>query len=117
MIQKEKGARRKALRPPEAAKAITRAAPKRFNVIPKVSSPLGEEIHQAIIRLIENTGTTSVLEVCSEINQYSHPFKGFYDSGKPKSFVYAAMVLDQLVDQGVCQLDSKTFDDRWYSVK
>lgn len=117
MIQKEKGARRKALRQPEAAKAITRAAPKKLNVIPKVSSPLGEEIHQAIIRLIENTGTTSVLEVCSEINQFSHPFKGFYDSGKPKSFVYVAMVLDQLVDQGVCQLDSKTFDDRWYSVK
>ncbi|UAL53614.1 hypothetical protein [Metabacillus dongyingensis] len=117
MVQKEKGARRKALRQPEAAKAITRAAPKKLNVIPKVSSPLGVEIHQAIIRLIENTGTTSVLEVCSEINQFNHPFKGFYDSGKPKSFVYVAMVLDQLVDQGVCQLDSKTFDDRWYSVK
>lgn len=117
MIQKEKGVRRKALRQPEAAKAITRAAPKKLNVIPKVSSPLGEEIHQVIIRLIENTGTTSVLEVCSEINQFNHPFKGFYDSGKPKSFVYVAMVLDQLVDQGVCQLDSKTFDDRWYSVK
>lgn len=113
MILKEKAGRHQS----SAVSAITRAAPKKLTVIPKVNSPLGEEIHREIIRLLENTGTISVLEICEEISQYSHPFKGYYDSGKPKSFVYVAMVMDQLVAQGVCQLDSKTFEDRWYSVK
>ncbi|TDL80443.1 DUF3895 domain-containing protein [Peribacillus frigoritolerans] len=116
MILKEKEGRRKEIHQPAAVSTITRAAPKKLTVIPKVNSPLGDEIHQAIIRLIENTGTISVLEICEEISEYSHPFKGYYDSGKPKSFVYVAMVMDQLVAQGVCQLDSKTFEDRWYSV-
>ncbi|MGG4488137.1 hypothetical protein [Metabacillus idriensis] len=113
MILKEKAG----LRQSSAVSTITRAAPKKLTVIPKVKSPLADEIHREIIRLLENTGTISVLEICEEIDQYSHPFKGYYDSGKPKSFVYAAMVMDQLVAQGVCQLDSKTFKDRWYSVK
>lgn len=117
MILKEKAGRRKELRQPAAVSTITRAAPKKLSAIPKVNSPLGDEIHQVIIRLIEKAGTISVLEICEEISQYSHPFKGYYDSGKPKSFVYVAMVMDQLVAQGVCQLDSKTFEDRWYSVK
>lgn len=113
MILKEKAGRRQS----SAVSVITRAAPKKLTMIPKVNSPLGEEIHREIIRLLENTGTISVLEICEEISQYSHPFKGYYDSGKPKSFVYVAMVMDQLVAQGLCQLDSKTFEDRWYSVK
>ncbi|MDR0136712.1 DUF3895 domain-containing protein [Metabacillus idriensis] len=117
MILKKKAGRRKELRQPAAVSTITRAAPKKLSAIPKVNSPLGDEIHQVIIRLIEKAGRISVLEICEEISQYSHPFKGYYDSGKPKSFVYVAMVMDQLVAQGVCQLDSKTFEDRWYSVK
>lgn len=99
------------------ANTIPRSDPKKISVIPNLRSPLGEEVHQFIIQLIETAGTISVLEVCEEMNVISHDFKGYYDSGKPKAFGYVAMVLDQLVDQEACRLDSKTFEDRWYSVR
>ncbi|QNG59372.1 DUF3895 domain-containing protein [Bacillus sp. PAMC26568] len=100
-----------------AVNTILRAEPKKISVIPNLRSPLGDKVHQFIIQLIETAGTISVLEVCEEMNEISHDFKGYYDSGKPKAFGYVAMVLDQLVDQGACRLDSKTFEDRWYSVR
>ncbi|WP_191565935.1 DUF3895 domain-containing protein [Metabacillus idriensis] len=100
-----------------AVNTIPRADPKKISVIPNLRSPLGDKVHQFIIQLIETAGTISVLEVCEEMNEISHDFKGYYDSGKPKAFGYVAMVLDQLVDQGACRLDSKTFEDRWYSVR
>jgi hypothetical protein len=100
-----------------AVHTIPRANPKKISVIPNLRSPLGDEVYQYIIQLIETAGTISVLEVCEEMNGISHDFKGYYDSGKPKAFGYVAMVLDQLVDQGACRLDSKSFEDRWYSVR
>lgn len=95
---------------------VKRAKPKKLSFKPKISSPLGEELHRYIIHLLEINGTISVLEICKELNTMDHDFKGYFLTGKPKSFPYVSMVMDQLIKQGACKLEKSDLDDRWYSV-
>ncbi|MGE8203864.1 hypothetical protein ACQKP0_04805 [Heyndrickxia sp. NPDC080065] len=95
---------------------VARVEPKKLSIKPRIRSPLGEEIHDFIIRLLENSGTISVLEICQELNTVQHDFRGYFSTGKPKVFPYVSMVKDQLKEQGVCKVEKADLDDRWYSV-
>lgn len=95
---------------------INKVEPKRLKFKPELASPLGEEIHQYIIQLIEQSGTISVLEICERMKAIPHNFMGYYSTGKPKAFAYVSMVMEQMVKQGVLKLDQADFDNRWYSV-
>jgi len=95
---------------------IKRSQPKKLAKKPMLSSVLGLDAHQLIIQLLENSGTISVLEICEELDSIEHSFKGYFSTGKPLVFPQVAMLLDQLVQQGICRLEESNLDDRWYSV-
>jgi hypothetical protein len=100
----------------ESVPLMTRSEPKTINFTPVIDSPLGKDIHQFIIQLLENYGTISVLEICQELNSIPHNFKGSYSTGKPKVYLYVSMVMEQLAKQGACKVEKADLDDRWYSV-
>ena len=95
---------------------IKRSQPKKLAKKPMLSSSLGLDAHRLIIQLLENNGTISVLEICEELDSLEHSFKGYFSTGKPLVFPQVAMLLDQLVQQGICRLEESNLDDRWYSV-
>jgi hypothetical protein len=93
-----------------------RAIVKKFTVRPVISSPMGDAAHRFIIDYIEQNGTVSVLELCRELNVIPHNFKGFYSTGKPKSFFYVSTIMEGLVKQGTIKVDKADLNDRWYSI-
>jgi hypothetical protein len=100
----------------ESVPLIPRSESKTINFTPVIHSPLGNDIHQFIIQLLEKYGTISVLEICQELNSIPHNFKGSYSTGKPKVYLYASMVMEQLAKQGACKVEKAGLDNRWYSV-
>jgi hypothetical protein len=100
----------------ESVSFMPRSEPKTINFTPVIHSPLGKDIHEFIIQLLESYGTISVLEICQELNSIPHNFKGSYSTGKPKVYLYVSMVMEQLAKQGACKVEKADLDDRWYSV-